>query len=231
MDTINSKAFTLIELLIIVLIIAILAAIAIPNFMEFQTRAKVSRVKSDQRMVAGALEAYCVDEGTYPGPRITGSATLFRFYRGYYALTSPIAYMTNIPADPFGVNISVEAWELSSGGKNYLYSYEFGTGKEGIHTSDNGRGDDAYGDSYPNDCWLLSSAGPDGLEDRPQPGHVGYYTQFYPWLYARANDVNGLLSMIYDPTNGTVSFGQVARSGGVAIHRSPVNVWQQAISR
>ena len=48
--------FTLIELLIVVAIIAILAAIAVPNFLEAQTRAKVARVKSDQRTLATVIE-------------------------------------------------------------------------------------------------------------------------------------------------------------------------------
>ena len=58
--------FTLIELLIVVLIIAILAAIAVPNFLEFQVRAKVARVKSDMRTLATALEGYYVDNNAYP---------------------------------------------------------------------------------------------------------------------------------------------------------------------
>ena len=60
------KAFTLIELLIVVAIIAILAAIAVPNFLEAQTRAKVARVMSDQRTYATALETYMIDNNSYP---------------------------------------------------------------------------------------------------------------------------------------------------------------------
>ncbi len=52
------KVFTLIEILIVVAIIAILAAIAVPNFLEAQVRSKVSRTKSDMRSVATALESY-----------------------------------------------------------------------------------------------------------------------------------------------------------------------------
>ncbi len=59
-------AFTLIELLIVVAIIAILAAIAVPNFLEAQTRAKVARVKADMRTIATAVETYHIDYDAYP---------------------------------------------------------------------------------------------------------------------------------------------------------------------
>ena len=60
------KAFTLIELLIVVAIIAILAAIAVPNFLEAQTRAKISRTVSDMRSIATAVEAYIIDNNNVP---------------------------------------------------------------------------------------------------------------------------------------------------------------------
>jgi len=55
------KGFTLIELLIVVAIIAILAAIAVPNFLEAQVRSKVSRAYNDMRNLATALESYRID--------------------------------------------------------------------------------------------------------------------------------------------------------------------------
>jgi len=63
----NQKGFTLIELLIVVVIIGILAAIAIPKFANTKEKAYVSAMKSDLRNLAAAEEAYFADYLTYSG--------------------------------------------------------------------------------------------------------------------------------------------------------------------
>lgn len=83
--------FTLIELLIVVAIIAILAAIAVPNFLEAQVRSKISRVKSDMRSISVALESYAVDNNIYPPARPLGvqfGPNSFRYYCNFLSQTS-----------------------------------------------------------------------------------------------------------------------------------------------
>jgi len=60
------KGFTLIELLIVVAIIGILAAIAVPNFLNAQVRAKVARAVSDMKTLETALEMYRLDTNGFP---------------------------------------------------------------------------------------------------------------------------------------------------------------------
>src|SRR5471032_3205953 len=97
------RAFTLIELLIVVAIIAILAAIAVPNFLEAQVRAKTRRAKADMRTTATGMESYFVDYNTYPqcNDRATAIAynnasntTTMGAKQVLEHLTTPIAYLT-----------------------------------------------------------------------------------------------------------------------------------------
>ena len=61
----NEKGFTLIELMIVVAIIGILAAIAIPQFSAYRERSYIASMKADCNTVRTAEEAYFVDNDTY----------------------------------------------------------------------------------------------------------------------------------------------------------------------
>ena len=63
----NRKGFTLIELLIVVVIIGILAAIAIPKFANTKAKAYIASMKSDLRNLVTAEEAYFADSVKYNG--------------------------------------------------------------------------------------------------------------------------------------------------------------------
>ncbi|MBW2000518.1 MAG: prepilin-type N-terminal cleavage/methylation domain-containing protein [Deltaproteobacteria bacterium] len=71
----SEEGFTLIELMIVIAIIGILAAIAIPQFSAYRRRSYNSAAVADLRNAATAQEAYYVDEKTYTGTitNITGS--------------------------------------------------------------------------------------------------------------------------------------------------------------
>ncbi len=62
----NQKGFTLIELLIVVAIIGIIAAVAIPNLLNAMDRGKQKRTMADLRSIGTVIEEYSVDNGFYP---------------------------------------------------------------------------------------------------------------------------------------------------------------------
>jgi len=211
-----NKAFTLIELLIVVAIIAILAAIAVPNFLEAQTRAKVSRVRADMRTSATALETYHIDNSTYPFQNPQGRALRVTAGQPYVLelLSTPVAYLTGEGAyfDPFkGTKIYNQA-DLSNVGNapadpNGLKIFQFYRyfARNEVTAAIGGR------DGDPKPKWyIIGSAGPDGYYDNMNDPLSSGIAQ-NDTAAARAFLYN---KTIYDATNGTVSGGSLYRVGG-----------------
>jgi prepilin-type N-terminal cleavage/methylation domain-containing protein len=95
------RGFTLIELLIVVAIIAILAAIAVPNFLEAQVRAKNAQTLSNMRSIMTAAEAYRVDNNSaLPALYLDPPHWYWISRWGYWsAVTTPVPYMSSCPED------------------------------------------------------------------------------------------------------------------------------------
>lgn len=87
------KGFTLIELLIVVAIIGILAAIAVPNFLNAQLRAKIAGTQSDLRTMVNAMQQYHLDNNSYHMHRDT--------LNQQFPLTTPIPYLNGFLHDRF----------------------------------------------------------------------------------------------------------------------------------
>ena len=72
------RGFTLIELMVVIAIIIILAAVAIPNYLNMTARAKKSRISSDFASLATALESYNTDWGHYPAVTTAGTVVALK---------------------------------------------------------------------------------------------------------------------------------------------------------
>lgn len=190
------QSFTLTELLIVVAIIAILAAIAVPNFLEAQARSKVSRAMSDLRTVANALEQYCLDYHRYPTMLQSGfsggvaplAGSNLKWWYIPDSLSTPVAYITSAHLlCPFGGD-----WARSSDFPDNIwrrYSYENIPELEHKYLEGFSILESKYGPQAKSSekwgMWRILCIGPD-----------------MAW--------NPMIA--YDPTNGSVSLGNIMRT-------------------
>ena len=109
----RTRAFTLVELLIVIVVLAVLAAIAIPKFADSGSRSKDSSLKSDLQIVRSAVDQFKTDTGAYPaaladltssttpggGKDAAGNAVPFTPTTPFHG-----PYLAGVPTDPVANN-------------------------------------------------------------------------------------------------------------------------------
>lgn len=221
----NAKGFTLIELLIVVAIIAILAAIAVPNFLEAQVRAKVSRAKADMHALSTALETYRIDANAYPNchrygiamrDEVGGSGEPLILER----ISTPVAYMTSVKAlDPFIIRFrlaSATAGQQNTETPTAVTAANDSAARYNTYYYQSWNNEQRYtlpADGYSNaslstrmSAWLLHSCGPDSI----------YHNLGGVLANDSADAYRHTISFLYEATNGTTSRGSIWRGGGQA---------------
>lgn len=197
------KAFTLIELLIVVAIIGILAAIAVPNFMNARTRANVARTDSDLRALAVAIQAYQVDTNKFPPNQSHLTVHL-------KVLTTPVSYISNVS---FHDIFKAQKGDTGNAYESYLYFlYKSNPENPSLTWIDQ-----AGVAQYSTDGFCLASWGPDRVQgarvgNDPMGASLGPPIE---WVYIRARQgADNIYGGVYAPSNGTLSGGDIGRWGG-----------------
>jgi len=122
----KKNAFTIIELLIVMAVIALLVGIAIPSFRAVQNQAKEARAQGDLRVVKLALEDYYMDNTAFPADDAGQAQTAL------LGVSNPVLEATLY--DPFGSTTTTLYEYKVSPNSNYYVAYSVGAGGTGVLT-------------------------------------------------------------------------------------------------
>lgn len=206
----SRNGFTLIELLIVIAIILILIAIALPNFLEAQVRAKVAHARAEMKTLVTATESYLIDwRGREPRTNYPGSTSLggYSEWWGFASnlLTSPVAYIASMPFEPFTDEFTIDIWRSAGGPESdppYTVIRDTNTSSwpVGSVVSNNPRVQEAAGGPVPISQQFFT-----------MNQHSGYI--YYSSGPDRVDSTVWGNPQFYSPTNGTNSFGELYEFG------------------
>ena len=102
------KAFTLVELMIVVSILGILAAVVLPQIQNHVQKARESQAKANLRILRGAIERYYADHGVAPGYPGNDPSLNPGYLHLLSQLTGDKPYLPNLPTNPFNSSSDIE---------------------------------------------------------------------------------------------------------------------------
>jgi prepilin-type N-terminal cleavage/methylation domain-containing protein len=114
----RNKGFTLVEIMIVVLIIGILMAIAVPNFIKARSNSRLQTVIANLKQIDSAKEQWAMESGAKSGDAVT-SANLSPTYMKAWPNNTPVtgAYVPNaVGTNPTFIAKDADAWKLDPSG-------------------------------------------------------------------------------------------------------------------